>query len=92
MNDYQPLTDSERMQLKTISTSRASGPDELPNWVMKEYSDILAAPIANILNTSFAESHVPRPWKIADVSPLPKSRTICDFNKDLRPISLTSIL
>ena len=24
--------------------------------------------------------------------PLPKSRTICDFNKDLRPISLASTL
>ena len=52
--------------------------------------DILAAPIADILNNSFPECKVIRPWKLADVSPLPKAQTICDFYKDLRPISLTS--
>ena len=31
-------------------------------------------------------------WKLADVPPLPKVPTICDFIKDLRPISLTSTL
>ena len=30
--------------------------------------------------------------KLADVPPLPKVPTICDFIKDLRPISLTSTL
>ena len=41
------------------------------------------------MNSSFVECHVPRVWKIADVPPIPKSRNICDYNKDLRPISLT---
>ena len=31
-------------------------------------------------------------WKLADVPPLPKVPTICDFINDLRPISLTSTL
>ena len=31
-------------------------------------------------------------WKLADVPPLPKVPTICDFIKELRPISLTSTL
>ena len=31
-------------------------------------------------------------WKLADVPPLPKVPTICDFIKDSRPISLTSTL
>ena len=31
-------------------------------------------------------------WKLADVPPLPNVPTICDFIKDLRPISLTSTL
>ncbi|KAL9970105.1 hypothetical protein ACROYT_G022428 [Oculina patagonica] len=75
-----------------VKTSRAGGPDDLPNWVLREFADILAAPIADILNTSFSECKVPRVWKIANVSPLPKAPTVCDFNKDLRPISLTSTL
>jgi len=79
-------------KLREISCARAGGPDDLPNWVLKEYADILAASIAEILITSFSECKVPRASKIADVSPLPKAPTISDINKDLRPISLTSTL
>ena len=35
-------------KLRAVSTSRAGGPDNLPNWVLKEYADILASPIADI--------------------------------------------
>ena len=31
-------------------------------------------------------------WKLPDVLPVPKARMIEDFNKDLRPTSLTSAL
>ena len=68
----QPITVTESSvagKLRAISTSRANGPDDLPNWVLKEYSDILASPIADILNTSFAESCVPRAWKIMFTKP-----------------------
>ena len=41
------------------------------NWVLKEYTDILVPPIADILNTSFLECRVLRVWKVADVPPLP---------------------
>ena len=79
-------------KLREVSTSRASGPDDIPNWVLKEYADILAVPIADILNASFSEVSVPRVWKLADVPPLPKAPIVSDFNKDLRPISLTSTM
>ena len=62
------------------------------NWVLREFADILAAPVADILNSSFSKCKVPRAWKIADVPPLPKAPTVNDINKDLRPISLTSTL
>ena len=35
---------------------------------------------------------VPRVLKLADVPPLPKAPIVSDFNKDLRPISLTSTM
>lgn len=66
--------------MQIISTSRASGPDEQPNWVLKGYSDILAAPITVIMNSSFVECRVPGVWKIAGVLPIPESRSICDYN------------
>ncbi len=80
--------------LCAIRVSKASGPDQdqLPNWVLKCFSYILAPAITDIFNTSFRECKVPKAWKIADVLPIPKARNITDFNKDLRPISLTSTL
>ena len=45
-----------------------------------------------MLNQSFRESKVPHIWKLADVPPVPEGASIEDFNKDLRPISLTSTL
>ena len=60
--------------------------------MLKEYAEILAPAITDILNHSFRDCKVPRLWKIADVPPVPKAPTISDFNKDLRPISLTSTL
>ena len=95
LEDDEPLSVTEATvarKLRAVSTSRAGGPDNLPNWVLNEYADILASPIADILNTSFLECRVPRVWKLADVPPLPKAPMVCDFIKHLRPISLTSTL
>ena len=79
-------------KLRQINISRAGGPDGIPNWVLKTFSDILSPAITNIINASFRESKVPRVWKLANVTPLPKTVAIEDFNKDLRPISLTPTL
>ncbi len=78
--------------LRAIRVSKASGPDQLPNWILKRLSYILKPAITDILNTSFRECKVPKAWKIADIPPVPKARNITDFNKDLRPVSLISTL
>lgn len=88
----QVTVDSVTARLSKISASRAGGPDNLPNWVLKEFSDILASALTEVLNQSFRESKVPHIWKLADVPPVSKSASTEDFNKDLRPISLTSTL
>ena len=95
MDDDEPIYVTElsvARKLREICSARAGGPDDLPNWALREYADILAVPIADILNTSFSECKVPQAWKLADVPPLPKAPTVSDINKDLRPISLTSTL
>ena len=62
-------------------------------WRIKHVSLYgLFTPKSLILNASFSESMVPKVWKIANVVPLPKTSTVVDINKDLRPISLTSTL
>ena len=59
----------------------------MPNRLLNEYSDILALPITQILNSSYREQQLPTIWKMADVPPLPKKKP--DLKKDLRRISLT---
>ena len=61
----------------------------MPNWLLKEYADILASSIAQILNASYLKQHLPTVWKMADVPPLSNKKPVLELNKDLRPVSLT---
>ena len=79
-------------KLMKLNRSKAHGPDVIPGWVLKENADLLAAPIADILNSSYRVGRLPPSRKEADVVPVPKQRPVQDINKHLRPISLTPIL
>ena len=78
--------------LRSINTSKAGGPDNIPNWIIREFSYELALPVSMIINSSIAEGSLPKIWKYANVVPLPKKAKIEDFTTDLRPISLTLTL
>ena len=45
--------------LKNLSTSKASVSDGIPNWLLREYAEILAYQITSILNRSFTEQKLP---------------------------------
>ena len=59
--------------LSSLDISKSSGPDDIPIWVLKSYSSLLAWPITSIFNASIQCAHVPSRWKCADVIPIPKS-------------------
>jgi hypothetical protein len=71
------------MTLTRLNPSKAGGPDRIPNWLLKDYSEFLAFPITKIINASFKEQWLPPIWKISDVSPLPKIKPVTDLKKDL---------
>ena len=75
--------------LKKFRPRKAAGPDRVPNWLLRDYAEILVQPITLILNGSFQEQKLPLSWKLADVVPLPKQKPVEDASKHLRPISLT---
>jgi hypothetical protein len=58
--------------------------------VLKELSDVIAEPLADVFRKSLAESTLPHQWKVANVTPLFKKG---DKSKagNYRPVSLTSI-
>ena len=66
-----PVEKAEK-QLRKLDTSKAPGPDCVPSWVLRELPQLLAGPVAAIYNSSLRERHVPRIWRAAYVSPLPK--------------------
>ena len=45
----------------------ASGPDDLPYWLWREFAHYLAPIITKILNNSICKQEVPHLWKIANV-------------------------
>ena len=69
----------------------ASGPDNLPYWLQRDFAHHLAPLITKIFNNSICKQETPHLWKIADVVPIPKPNPLesCD---QLRPISLTNII
>ena len=98
--ERRPLEDSpeflkvteERVQkvLEKRNPNKASGPDKIPDWFLKEYSYTIALPIMKILNLSFYEQSIPTAWKMADLVPLQQTKKRVNIlEKDLRPILLT---
>ena len=57
--------------LSRLNLRKACGPDGVPNWILKDFAEILANPVCAILNSSFAEQTLPSSWKHANVITLP---------------------
>jgi hypothetical protein len=50
-------------KLKSLNPNKVSGPDGISNWVLKEYAELLANPISDMLNASYNEEKLPPAWK-----------------------------
>lgn len=87
-DDWLPLTDSNYIcrYLNKINSKKATGSDGIPSIIFKISSDIIMNPLCNIINSSILQCYVPHSWKLATVSPIPKTKPI-NINQ-LRPISL----
>ena len=70
-------------QLRKLDTSKPPGLDCVPSWVLKEFSQLLAGPVAAIYKSSFRKGHVPRIWRAAYASPLPKKKPPENIETDL---------
>ncbi len=78
--------------LASLQTSKAIGPDNIPNRILKEFALELAPVICNIYNQSMKEANIPSPLKSSIVIPVPKISPPQTIENDLRPISLTSTM
>ena len=79
-------------KLAAIDVRKSCGPDNIPNWLLHDFSRWLAEPICAIYNASLRQGEVPSLWKCANVVPVPKTNPPVTVENDLRPISLTPTL
>ena len=77
--------------LKTLDTSKASGPDLISPKMLKEASEVLAYPLAKLFNISLLFNIFPQSWKCANVTPVFKKNDPIKVD-NYRPISLLSLL
>ncbi|CAB4042452.1 Hypothetical predicted protein, partial [Paramuricea clavata] len=63
-------------KLANLIKTKATGPDSISAWLLKENSVILGAPISDILNSSYQEASLPQSRKCADIVPIPKQKPV----------------
>jgi len=76
--------------LRRLNSNKSNGPDNVPPKIVKQYAVEFSEVLAHIFNSSLEEGYVPKQWKQAIISPIPK-KSPASLN-NLRPISLTSVL
>ena len=81
--------------VKDISTildpKKAHGPDNITPLILKRTAAAIAPILAKLFNFSLRTSTFPDKWKLANVTPIPKSDNVQEC-KNFRPISLLSTL
>ena len=75
-----------------MKLNKSVGPDEVPNWILRDRTPLFAPPLASIFNASVGEGCVPKLWKRATVIPIAKVTKPSDITNDFRHISLTPVL
>ena len=58
-DEYIISPEAVERSLLAIKERKARGPDEIPNWVLKNFAPILCPPVCSIFNASISEGHVP---------------------------------
>ncbi|XP_078617860.1 uncharacterized protein LOC144885679 [Branchiostoma floridae x Branchiostoma japonicum] len=80
-----------RKLLNAVKPHKASGPDGIPNRVLKELAGELAPLLAALFNQSLQHGSVPEDWTKAMVTPVFKKGGVHDPG-NYRPVSLTCVI
>ena len=89
LNNIQLLPLEVKHVLKNLDSSKATGPDQIPNKVLILASDVISNPLTNFFNRCLHECKFPTAWKTANVTPIHKKGNKDDCS-NYRPVSLLS--
>ena len=82
---------STQSALQKVKCRKATGPDNIPPWMVNNYAHLLAAPVTAIYNSSLREEgKLPDLWKTATAycRPSAKETSARLTGGDIRPIAL----
>ena len=77
-------------QLLSLKANKACGPDSIPSWFLKEYTQDISPMLTDIYQCSIDTGIVPSKWKNANICGIFKKGKTSD-PVNYRPISLTCI-
>ncbi len=77
--------------LSNLKVHKASGPDQIPNQVLKHCAEQLAPGVATLFQNSLDTSTLPDDWTSANISPIYKKGDR-HAPENYRPVSLTCVL
>ena len=79
-----------RKLLSQLKPHKASGPNKIPNRVLREHSAELAPSLTALFNQSLESGTIPDDWSKASISPVFKKGSVHDA-ANYRPVSLTCV-
>ena len=91
VNDIKIDENEVEKLLEKIQPHKASGPDEIPNIVLKMCSKSLAPGITALFQKSLDTGELPKDWTDANITPVFKKGDK-HAAENYRPVSLTSVL
>ena len=83
----QDVTDT----IKSLKLNKTCGFDLITHTLLKESIGVLSLPLSTLFNKSLSVCRFPEKWKMANVTPIYKSKD-SNIPKNYRPISLLSCL
>ena len=87
MNCLSPVTEKEVSDIVSLNARKATGPNSIPNFILKEFKEELKTPLTIITNMSFITGQFPTKGKEAHIIPSFKIGDKLECS-NYRPISL----
>ena len=78
-------------EIKGLRSDCSTGPDQIPVKYIKLAADWIASPLNHIINHYISNNSFPKAWKLARVSPIPKTDHPVESD-DFRPIAILPVL
>ena len=90
MSDITFSLNGIQQALCNLQVNKASGPDRIPPYILKNCAEEISPVLKVIFTKSFTTGILPKDWLTANICPVHKKGR-CDDASNYRPISLTSI-